>query len=510
MPEQTTPPAEFAALDLGSNSFHLVVARVQSERLQIVDRLKEMVRLGGGIDSAGNLSHSAMERALASLSRIGERLRPLNEENVRVVGTNTLRRARNARDFVARAETALGHRIEVISGREEARLIYAGVCHALAPTGERRLVIDIGGGSTELILGHDHTPEVMESLHMGCVSYSEQFFPDGRIRPRRFESATLAARQELEPLETGFLTHGWDAVIGASGTLMAIRDVAVAMGLSSDNIEARCLPALRRAVLEQGDASSLTLPGLTPERAPVFPGGLAIVQALMDALRIERIQISDGALREGLLLDLVGRTQQQDQRDLSIVDLARRYHVDFAHADRVRATAVALQDAVATDWDLREPEYRKLLGWSALVHEVGTDIAHSQYHKHGYYLLVNMDLPGFSRDDQRRLALLVRSHRRKFPSVEYAQVASDERERLMRLAALLRIAVVLHRNRAAGEPPSLEAKARGNDLSLRFRPGWLEARPLTCLDLAQEQAYLAAVPIRLNVVGLPVVANTLD
>lgn len=510
MDELTAVPSELAALDLGSNSFHLIVARVQNGRLQIIDRLKEMVRLAGGIDSAGNLSNAAMERALASLSRIGERLRPLHEDNVRVVGTNTLRRARNARDFVARAESVLGHRIEVISGREEARLIYAGVNHALAPTGQRRLVIDIGGGSTELILGHDHTPAMMESLHMGCVSFSERFFPDGRIRARRFEAATLAARQELEPLETPYLSHGWDTSIGASGTLIAIRDVAVAMGLTTDNIDARCLPALRRAVIDQGDTSSLVLPGLTVERAPVFPGGLAIASAITDAFRIERIQISDGALREGLLLDLLGRTRHLDQRDVSIVDLARRYHVDVAHAERVRETALTLFRAVSEAWDLDDPEWEKMLGWSAVVHEVGTDIAHSQYHKHGYYLLVNMDLAGFSRDDQRRLALLVRSHRRKFPMPDFALVASHERDRLMRLAALLRIAVVLHRNRSADLQPTVTASARGNELTLGFPKGWLDARPLTCLDLAQEQAYLAAVPIRLVVEGLTATATTID
>jgi exopolyphosphatase/guanosine-5'-triphosphate,3'-diphosphate pyrophosphatase len=510
MAESLTASSELAALDLGSNSFHLIVARVQSGRLQIVDRLKEMVRLAGGIDSEGNLSSAAMERAIASLSRIGERLRPLHEDNVRVVGTNTLRRARNAADFVARAETVLGHRIEVISGREEARLIYAGVNHALAPTGQKRLVIDIGGGSTELILGYDHTPTVMESLHMGCVSFSERYFPDGRLRPRRFEAATLAARQELEPLETPFLSRGWDTAIGASGTLIAIRDVAVAMGLTADNIDIRCLPQLRRALIDQGDTAHLLLPGLTPERAPVFPGGLAIVSAIMDAFRIERIQISDGALREGLLLDLLGRTQDQDQRDLSIDDLARRYHVDLAHAERIRATALELLRSVAGAWDLGDPEWEKTLGWSAIAHEVGMDIAHSQYHKHGYYLLVNMDLAGFSRDDQRRLALLVRSHRRKFPTSDFALVASGERERLMRLAALLRISVVLHRNRAAEPQPEVDANARGNELTLRFPSGWLDARPLTCLDLAQEQAYLAAIPIRLNVEGLNITATVID
>jgi exopolyphosphatase/guanosine-5'-triphosphate,3'-diphosphate pyrophosphatase len=509
MAEFSDPPTELAALDLGSNSFHLIVARQQNGRLQVIDRLKEMVRLAGGIDANGNLSQAAMERALAALSRIAQRLRPLHEDNVRVVGTNTLRRARNAREFVVRAEAVLGHRIEVVSGREEARLIYAGVCHALSPSGERRLVIDIGGGSTELILGRDRVPEIMESLHMGCVSFSERFFPDARLRPRRFDAAVLAAQQELEPLETQFLGHGWDIAIGASGTVIAIRDLATSLGLSTNNIDANSLPELRRAMLEHAETSQLAALGLPAERAPVFPGGLAILTALMATFRLKRVQVSDGALREGVLLDLLGRAQDHDQRDVTIDDLARRYHVDTAHAQRVRRTALRLLAAVADRWELDDPEWNKLLGWAALVHEIGTDIAHSQYHKHGHYLLVNMDLAGFSRDDQRRLALLVRSHRRKFPVAEFMAVPESERKLLMRLSALLRIAVVLHRNRTEDPLPTIDLTVKGSELRLTIDPQWLATHPLTCLDLEQEQLFLDSVPLRLAVAGLvPIAAST--
>jgi len=502
--------AELAALDLGSNSFHLIVARYQNGRVQVIDRLKQMVRLAGGIDASGRLTDAAIERGLSALSRIGQRLRPLQEDNVRVVGTNTLRRARNARAFVAAAEAVLGHRIEVISGREEARLIYAGVCHAQAPMGERRLVIDIGGGSTELILGQDRTPEVMESLHMGCVAFSERFFPEGRIKARRFEAAYLAARQELEPLEAQFLSWGWASAIGASGTMLSIRDVVAALGLATSGIPVTALPELRRMLLEHGDVQSLSLPGLSPDRAPVFPGGLAILTAVMNAFRIDRFQVSDGALREGLLLDLVDRTQHHDERDQSIEDLARRYHVDAAHAMRVRDTALALLASAAVAWGLDDPEWAKLLGWAAIVHEVGTDIAHSQYHKHGYYLLLNMDLSGFSRDDQRRLALLVRSHRRKFPVAEFSVLLDNERDNLMRLAALLRVSVVLHRNRTLDPVPvTLQAK-RNDGMVLKFPDAWLDAHPLTCLDLEQEVGYLASVPLHLEVEGLKALQSVAD
>ena len=501
---------ELAALDLGSNSFHLIVARHQNGRVQIIDRLKEMVRLAGGIDENGNLSPAAMERALASLSRISQRLQPLAQHNVRVVGTNTLRRARNVRTFIARAEATLGHRIEVISGREEARLIYAGVCYALAPTGEGRFVVDIGGGSTELILGRDRTPHTMESLHMGCVSFSERFFPEGRIRPRRFEAALLAARQELEPLEATFRARGWDTAIGASGTVLAIRDVAAALGQSSGDITMTALGRIKRELLQANDVTELELPELAAERAQVLPGGLAILTAVMTALGIERLHVSDAALREGLLLDLIGRAQQQDQRDRSIEDLARRYHVDLEHANRVRETAAHLLGCVSEAWRLTDPQWAKLLGWAAITHEIGTDIAHNQYHKHGYYLLLNMDLSGFSKDDQRRLALLVRSHRRKFPIAEFTTVPNDERDRLMRLAALLRIAVVLRRNRTADSEPPVTAVAADHELKLTFASHWLDSRPLTSLDLAQEQDYLAALPLTLSFAGMAELAVTTD
>ncbi len=492
------PIVELAALDLGTNSFHLIVARRRGEQLQVIDRYKEMVRLGGGLDSAGNLSSEACDRALDSLARIAQRLRPIHEANVRVVGTITLRRARNARAFLKRAEATLGHRIEVISGREEARLIYAGVCHSVAPNGERRLVLDIGGGSTELVLGRDHTPRRMESLHMGCVYFSESYFGE-RIRTRQFERAELAARQELEPIEAEFLKAGWDTALGASGTVIAVRDVAIAMGLSNGDIPMAAIGGIKRAMLE-GDSKEL--PGLSAERGPVFPGGIAILSAVMTALHIDVLKVSDGALREGLLVDLLGRSRDSDQRDRSITDLAERYQVDAAHASRVSATASALLAEVAGAWALNEPQWARLLSWAAAVHEIGTQIAYSQYHKHGHYLLLNIDLPGFSRDDQRRLALLVRSHRRRFPTAEFAMVADDEREPLLRLAALLRIAVVLHRNRADDPPPPISARVQQDCLVLEFPTGWFDAHPLTRLDLEQEQEFLQRAPLRLTVAGI--------
>jgi len=314
-PIETAAPAELAALDLGSNSFHLLVVQANQGRVQVVDKIKEMVRLAEGLDADDNLLEPVAQRALACLERLGQRLRDLPAENVRVVATNTLRRANNAADFIVRAEAALGHTVEVISGREEARLIYLGVSHALENQHERRLVVDIGGGSTELILGRRFEPELMESLYMGCVGLSRRYFPDGEIRASAFQQAVDHARQELEPVRRAYRDTGWNTAVGASGTILAAQEVLNHMGRDPGGITLNGLEQIRRALVHARDASKLTLPGLPAERAPVFPGGLAILYAIFESLDVERMQATSGALREGVIHDLLGRAQHQDVRE---------------------------------------------------------------------------------------------------------------------------------------------------------------------------------------------------
>ena len=433
-------PATVAAVDLGSNSFHLIVARATGSRLMVIDRLKDMVRLAAGLGDDKRLDPEVMQRALDCLGRFGQRLKELPPENVRVVGTNTLRKARNGGEFIARARQVLGHEVEIISGREEARLIYLGVSHSLEDHCDRRLVVDIGGGSTEVIIGRQFRPEHMESMYIGCVGTSRRFFGDGGITAAAMDAAVMAARREFEPLETGFRTRGWDSAIGASGTILAIQD------------------------------------------------GVAILTGLFRSLEIERMAVSSGALREGLLWDLLGRRHEGDIRERTIDDLARRYHVDAEHARRVRDTALQLLAAAAGDWELDERELGPLLRRAARLHEIGMDIAHSQYHKHGSYLLQHMDMPGFSRTEQRRLGLLVRSHRRKFPDGEFAEDGADDTGELRRLSLLLRCAVILHRARSPHQaPPISRLRADADGLELVFPPGWLQEHPLTRLDLAEEE-----------------------
>ena len=529
-------PAEaahtYAALDLGSNSFHLIVARhcppaasaagaVDGSRLQVVDRHRETVRLADGLNESNEITAAAAARALACLGRLGQRIRHLPGPQVRVVGTNTLRKASNSRAFIGQAERVLGHRVEVVSGREEARLIYLGVSHSLetVDAGESRLVVDIGGGSTELILGARFQPRLMESLYMGCVSMSAAFFPNGRITDDRMAAAENAARQELEAVEQIYRARGWDMAIGASGTLNAVHD-AIAQRTGRRGINPAGVESLKCHLIRAGNAEAIALDAVDADRAPVFAGGLAITAALFGALGIENMAVSDGALREGLLHDLLGRVHAEDIRETTVADLMRRYHVDADHAGRVAATAQGLfeqlswpdlavattgwpngEDA-ATGTPLEVENAARLLRWGAMLHEIGMDIAHSQYHKHGGYLLDNMDLPGFSRSEQHDLATLVRSHRRKLPVVDGAVSPG-----LPVLCVLLRLAVVLHRGRLASPPPALGLRrdgARKNHAGGTFTlvlPGrWVGEHPLTKLDLQQEADYLAAGGVKLRFV----------
>lgn len=486
-----------AAVDLGSNSFHLIVASSDGGRTQVLDRMKEMVRLAEGLDDGNALQPAAVARALDCLRRFGQRLRGLPPENVRVVGTNTLRKARDAAQFIESAERVLGHRIDVISGLEEARLIYLGVSHSLDDDGRRRLVIDIGGGSTEVIVGRRFEAEYMESLHIGCVGLSSRVFGDGEIDAKRFRRAELLALQEFEPHRAHFRDLGWESSIGASGTIIAVRDVVTQQGWARDVITSDALARLQRAMIGAGHVYGLKLAGLQSDRAPVFPGGVAILCAAFAALGIESMRVADGALREGLVYDLLGRIHHEDVRERTIDELIHRYRLDQRQSERVRDLAVMLLRRVQSAGPFR-PEQERLLAWAARVHEIGLVINHSQYQKHGAYLLENLDLPGFARDEQRALAFLVRTHRRKFPREQFEQLAADEREVLLLPCIALRLAVLLHRARSDAVLPEIEMEWRPDSVRVRFADRWLEDNALTEADLEQEAEYLKVAGVKLK------------
>ena len=488
-----------AAVDLGSNSFHMIVARWHEGEVIVVDRLKETVRLASGLDARNRLSAEAQQRALECLGRFGQRLCTLPLGSVRALGTNTLRKARGARRFLELAEEALGHPVEIIGGREEARLIFLGVAHSLADDGGRRLVIDIGGGSTEFIIGERFEPLLAESLQMGCVTFSALHFPDGRITARRFRQAELHAQLELQPIVTAYRSLGWEQAMGSSGTLLALGRILHESGFEkAPGMSLSGLESLRTQMIEVGQTERLNLPGLSDDRRPVIAGGLAVIIGAFRGLGIERLTTSDGALREGAVHDLFGRFHHEDVRGRTIHHLRKRFAVDAGHADRVMAEAKRLFAPVAEPWSLGESE-RDLLNWSAELHEIGLALAHSRYHRHGEYILTHADLPGFSRLEQADMALLVRAHRRRLQERLFEERPKARRKRLMRLIILLRLAVLLHRSRTE-EPVAIHAvTATRNGIALEFAPDWLAEHPLTAADLENEAEQIAGLGFTLKV-----------
>ncbi len=483
----------YAAVDLGSNSFHMIVASYTDQRLQIIDRIKKMIQLASGLDENDNLTEESMLRALECLEEFGQRIREIPRVNVRVVGTNTLRQANNGKRFIAMAHKALGLPIEIISGLEEARLIYLGVAHAVYDDTNKRLVIDIGGGSTELIIGKGFDTYKMESHYIGCVNMSRRFFSSGSVTAKNMQTAILAVRQELEPVEATFKKTGWQKAIGSSGTILTINSIVANKGWSNNGITRTALMNLKEEIINTGHINKLNLPGLGDSRIPVFTGGLAILCGIFEAFDIEQLDVSEGALREGLLYDLLGRLHDKDIRDTTIAELGKRYNIDAEQATRVRKTAVQLFRQVSDSWGLNRKIDLKYLEWAASIHEIGLAIAHAQYHRHGTYLIANSDMAGFSRQDQTRLALLVRCHRRKYPLEEINLVQKEDWDQVIRLNILLRLAVLLNRSRLYATPPKLSASVTGRSISLVLPKKWLDNNPLTRTDLDSEEGYIKTV-----------------
>jgi exopolyphosphatase/guanosine-5'-triphosphate,3'-diphosphate pyrophosphatase len=492
-------PEVIAAVDLGSNSFHMIVGELRHGQLAIIDRLKETVRLSEGLRKNGQLSRAARKRALQCLSRFGERLRDMRASTVRAAGTSALRRASDSHAFRKDAEEALGHPIEVISGIEEARLIYSGVTHSLPPYDGTRLVMDIGGGSTELILGQGAKPKALESLHLGCVGMTEKFFRRGKISKRNFDHARLAARLEIAPVQTFFRDVADIDAIGTSGTILATATVARELGLIEVNDLTRtALEQVIDRVLKFDNTSNVVLPGLQQPRAQVWPGGLAILVELLGVLGVERLRTSDGALREGLLYDHLGRLQHEDARARSVRAMAGRFSIDSAQAARVAGTARMLLKQCAPAWQLESNLAGRLLEWAATLHEIGLDISHDAFQRHGAYIAENADMPGFPLAEQRALAYLIANQRRELNLRYGRSLPASWRDQAFRLALLLRLAVLLHRSRSTADLPPLRLTVGKKDMKLVFPKGWLRENPLTLADLRRERAYLRQAGFKLR------------
>ena len=488
-------PHRLAAIDLGSNSFHLLVANYQDEHLQVVARLGEKVQLAAGLGDDGRLSEDAMQRALDCLSRFAPFLGDIQPGHLRVVGTNALRDADNNQEFIERAEALLDTRIEIIAGREEARLIYLGAAHALAENG-RRLIVDIGGGSTEFIIGERFEPLSLESLGMGCVTYTRRFFANGDISEKRFRKAELAALSELANIQRAYLRLGWSDPVGSSGTIKAAATVIAAASETPDGvINRKGLFAIRDRLVKFKRLDKVSLEGLKADRARVFPAGVAILCAIFEALELETMRYADGALREGVLYDMVGRNSPEDSRLKSLENLERSYGVDTRQADNVTDTALALFAQVRDAWSLDHDQAR-FLGWASRLHEIGLAISHSQFHRHGAYLLEHSDLTGFSRPEQRLLAFLVRGHRRKFPLKEWKALPAAEQRSHARLVRLLRLAVLINHSRPEQAPELPRLTAENDELIVAFAND--DTPSLLMTDLEQEIAFQQAAGFSLR------------
>lgn len=487
-----------AAVDLGSNSFRLQVARVVDDQIYPLDSLKETVRLGAGLGADKRIDKETRERALACLHRFGERLRGMPRKSVRVVGTNTFRVAKNAQEFLQEAENALGFPVEIIAGREEARLIYLGVSHAMPVLNEKRLVVDIGGGSTEFIIGTGYEPLQMESLYMGCVSFSQRFFPNGKFSKGNLRAADLAARAELQTIRAEFSAGNWIQAVGSSGTAKALAEVMQLNGFADNGISEKGLDKLRDAMLRAGDSYKLQLNGLREDRIPVLGGGFAIMSAVFSELKITTMSVSDSALREGVLYDFLGRFHSQDIRETTVNQFMRRYHVNNAQAERVAKLSINLLRQLAHDQALDMDAMTQPLSWVAKLHEIGLSIAHNGFHKHSAYILENADMPGFSKKEQLQLSRLAFAQR---GSLNKSVPFLGDTE-MLRQILTLRIAALFYRSRMNIDLPNISLELNDARIKLALSKDWLSSNPLTETALEKEAREWKSVGLKLEIAGL--------
>ncbi len=484
-PMPIIPENTYAAIDLGSNSFHLLVATFNSGQLQQIDKVKQMVRLAASLDVNKNINKEGMSKALNCLSLFAQRIKGIPKDNVKVVGTNTLRIAKNANTFIHKAESILNHDIDIISGREEARMLYFGVAQSMSEHLTQKLVMDIGGGSTEVILGKGFKSLKRESLHMGCVSFTHRFFADQLITPEQWNKAHTQASQQLAPIIKKFKKKGWTHAIGSSGTMRATAKILIANQWSQTGISRNGLEQLKQHCFELGEIESLkSLLGLSVRREPVFIGGLVIIAALMDAFGLEHISVSNGALREGLVYSMGGGLHPDQVTERSIKRLKKQFDVDERQQFRVLKQANELiehSDLTFAANDLF------LLHSAIALHELGLSISHSQYQKHGAYIVQHADLPGFSRQQQLLISQLIYLHRRKITELSVSVLTQKQWLRIKPLLMVLRLAVIFSRNREKYDVPIEKLILGKEQHSLELDAEWLDAHPLIQADLIEEQ-----------------------
>lgn len=489
----TSDIRDVAAIDLGSNSFHMVVAKVIDQDLQLVSRHKQRVRLAAGLDAQKNLDNASIERGLECLAIFAERLQGFDQQNVRIAATHTLRQANNAHIFLQRAREVLPFPIEIIPGIEEARLIYLGVAHT-QPESDSKLVVDIGGGSTEMIIGGGFEPELINSKQMGCVSYTKRFFANGKLSKKNFAKAMLAAEQKMESLAYRYKKRGWDIAFGSSGTIKAIREVLIGLGFEDGLITGKRLDKLISVLCDWETIDEIELGGLTPERKPVFAAGVAILSAIVNSLKVTEIHFSEGALREGLLFEMEDSFKRSDIRMRTTENLANKHLVDLEHAAKIKGQATEFLQQVHKDLGIKKSsELFDLLEWSALLHEVGLSISLQAFHRHSAYILRNTYMPGFNREQQRVLAMLVRFQRKALKLHEMEDFTLFKKKHIVGLIRILRLSILLNGQRNDTPLPALTLSIDGDKWSLTSQDeNWLESNKLLDADLTSEQEYWLA------------------
>ena len=489
----------YAAIDLGSNSFHMIIAREVHGQMQVIDKHKEMVRLRAGLDTTGKLSKDAFTQGIACLERFGQLINNIPRKNVRAVGTNTLRNAKNSRLFLTQARKALGHSIQIIAGQEEARLIYLGVAHGLPISEERRLVMDIGGGSTEYIIGKQFTHDHLTSTEMGCVSVTQKFFPKDTISAINMNRAIAYCRSVLRPHQAKLKKLGWDTAIGASGTIKSISQILEANQWSDGGITLKGLMKLKEALVEHGGAKDIPLEGLKDERRPVLVGGLAALIATFVELKVSVMHVSANALREGLVFDTLGRLFAEDVREISVNSMQKWMLVDTQQAEHVAQTALSLYKQAHNSWQLRSPDYnfKKLLIWAAKLHECGIAISYKRYRHHSAYLISQAEMAGFDQQEKQMLSAMMLNHRGKFVNEVYEEIDVSSKK-LKRLTVLLRLAVRIHRGRDFENLEPLLFIENETELHLEFENKWLGEHPLSQMDLEIEAKRLEAAGFTLS------------